>query len=170
MLKKKIEKALNEQLNAELYSAYLYYSMAAYFEAENLSGLGNWMRAQAMEELSHMDKFFKFINERGGKVELKEIKAPDTKWEHPVAVFTQVCEHEASVTDLINELMDLAIKEKDFATKIFLDWFVSEQVEEEATAGKILHDLKAVKKSSQGLFMLDRELGQRAFTMPAENE
>ena len=168
MLKEKIEKALNRQLNAELYSAYLYYSMAAYFETENLSGFSTWMRAQALEELSHMDKFYKFIHERGGKVTLAEIKAPETQWEHPVAVFTQVCKHEASVTDSINELMDLSIKEKDFATKIFLDWFVTEQVEEEASVGKMLHDLKAVKKSSQGLFMLDREVGKRLFTMPTE--
>jgi ferritin len=166
MISKKMEKALNEQVNAELYSAYLYLSMEAYFKSLNLNGFANWMRVQAQEEVSHAMKIYGFIDERGGRITLKTIDGPDTKWDSPLAVFEAVYEHERKVTGLINNLVDLAIEEKDHATNSFLQWFVNEQVEEEASADKLVQQLKMMDKAPGGMFMLDRELGQRVFTPP----
>lgn len=170
MLKEKMEQALNEQINAELYSSYLYLSMAAYFESKNLKGFANWMMVQAQEEDFHAMKFFNFVNERGGRVQLKSIAGPDTEWESPLAVFEAVYKHECHVTDLINKLVDLSLELSDHATNTFLHWFVDEQVEEEASADDIVQQLRLVGDNGQGLFMVDRELAQRTFTPPADEE
>lgn len=167
MISKKIESALNKQINAELYSAYLYMSMNSYFQSVNLMGFANWMRAQALEEMTHADKFYGFVNDRGGKVTLAPIEGPPEKWSSPLDVFESAYKHEKKVTRMINDLMDLAIKEKDHATSSLLQWFIDEQVEEEANADGIVQQLKLVGDNTGGLFMLDRELGQRVFTPPA---
>ena len=167
MLSETMNKALNDQINAELYSAYLYYSMAAYFEGLSLKGFSHWMRVQAQEELSHAMKFYDFINQRGGRVNLLQIEAPPTQWNSPQAVFEATLEHEQKGTGLINELVELALAEHDHASNIFLQWFVSEQVEEEDSANDVVEKIKLVGDAKGGLFMLDRELGQRVFTPPA---
>ena len=167
MISKKMEEALNAQVNAEMYSAYLYLSMESYFKSLNLNGFANWMRVQTQEEMMHAMKIYDFINERGGRVLLKVIDGPPTKWDSPLAVFKAVLKHEQKVTGLINDLVDLAIKEKDHATNSFLLWFVNEQVEEEASAEEKVQQLKMMEDAPGGMFMLDRELGQRVFTPPA---
>jgi ferritin len=167
MISKKMEKALNEQVNAELYSAYLYLSMEAYFKSLNLNGFANWMRVQTQEEVAHGMKIYGFIDERGGRITLKAIEGPQTKWDSPLVVFKDIYKHEQKVTSLINNLVNLAIEEKDHATNTFLQWFVNEQVEEEASADQVVQQLKMMEKAPGGMFMLDRELGQRVFTPPA---
>ncbi|MFP4474712.1 MAG: ferritin [Desulfatibacillaceae bacterium] len=170
MLSKKIEEAFNRQINAELYSAYLYLSMSAAFQDRNLPGMANWMRAQALEEMTHAEKFANHVNERGGRVVLAAIDGPPTEWDSPLAMFGDAYEHETKVTALINDLVDLAIAEKDHAANNFLQWFVGEQVEEEDSADQIVQQLKMVGDDKSSLFMLDREMGQRAFSPVAENE
>lgn len=170
MIKKNIQKALNKQINAELYSAYLYLSMSAYFQSINLAGFANWMRVQALEEMTHADKFYNFIVERGGRVELEAIEAPPKEWASPLAVFENAYKHEQKVTSMINDLVDLAIKEKDHASNIFLQWFVTEQVEEEASADEVVQKLKLAGDKGSGLFMLDGELSKRVFTPPAATD
>jgi ferritin len=162
-----MEKALNEQINAELYSAYLYLSMSAYFDSTNLKGCANWMRVQYEEETSHAMRLFDYVQEKGGKVTLKAIDAPQTKWKSPLAVFEAVYAHEQKVTGLINKLVDLAIAEGDHATNTMLQWFVTEQVEEEANADELVQQFKLMGDARGPLFMLDRELKQRVFTPPA---
>jgi ferritin len=157
----KVESAFNEQLNAELFSSYLYLSMAAYFESQNLKGMAGWMRMQAVEEHMHGMKFFDFINECGGRVTLAKIKEPKTEWSSPLDVFEETCKHESKVTGMINDLADLALAEKDHAASAFLQWFITEQVEEEATAQEIRDKLRLVSDNPVALFMIDRELGQR---------
>jgi ferritin len=161
-----MEQALNKQLNAELYSAYLYLSMAAYFYALNLNGFANWMTVQNQEETSHAMKFYSYINERGGRIALAQIDGPPTAWNSPLEVFQETLKHEEKVTSLINDLVDLAITERDHAANAFLQWFVTEQVEEEASANEILQNLKMAGNDPNALFMLDRELGTRVFTPP----
>jgi len=161
MISKKMEKALNEQINAEMYSAYLYLAMAAYFESENLSGCAAWMRIQVQEEMGHAMKFFGFINERGGRVVLKAIDQPAKEWKSPLAAFEASLEHEQMITGRINDLVDLAIAGKDHASNAFLQWFVTEQVEEETSVDKIIQMLKMADKAPGALFMIDRELGRR---------
>ena len=168
MLNEKMEKALNDQVNAEMYSAYLYLSMVAYFQSLNLGGFANWMRAQTQEEMVHAMKFYDYINERGGRVVLKPIEAPPTEWKSPLDAFETAYEHELKVTGLINHLVDLAVDERDHATNNVLQWFVAEQVEEEDSASGVVGQIKLVGEAPGGLFMLDRELGQRVFTPPAE--
>ena len=168
MLDKEIEDALNGQINAEMYSAYLYLAMSAYFQSISLTGFSSWMRVQAQEEMVHAMKFYDFINERGGRVALKPIDAPQAEWESPPAAFEGAYSHEQKVTGLINELVELALKKRDHATNIFLQWFVSEQVEEEDSANEVVEKIKLVGEAQGGLFMLDRELGQRTFTPPAD--
>jgi len=170
MISKKMEKALNGQLNAELYSAYLYLSMAAYFESAALAGFANWMRVQVQEERFHAMKFYDYIIERGGRVILRPIEAPPSDWDSPLAVFEATLTHEQKVTGLINDLVDVARGEKGNASEIFLQWFVNEQVEEEDNVGKVLGQLKLIKDSPQALFMMDKEMGQRVFTPPAAAE
>lgn len=161
MINAKMEKALNEQLNAEAFSAYLYMSMSAYFKSCNLPGFAHWMDIQAQEEYIHSRKFYDYIIQRGGKIKLGKIDAPDTEWASPLAIFEAALKHEQHITSRINSLVDLAIKEKDHAAGIFLHWFVTEQVEEEENAGGIVEQLKLIADSRSGIFMLDRELGQR---------
>jgi len=166
MLSGTMQKAMNDQLNAETYSAYLYWSMAAYFERLNLKGFANWMKVQAQEEMAHAVKFFDQLNERGGAVTLTAIEAPQTEWESPLAAFEHTCKHEGVVTDRINRLVDLAIKESDHASNNFLQWFVAEQVEEEASADEIRQRLKLAGDSPNALLMIDQALGQRVFVNP----
>ena len=162
MLTEKMQKALNGQLNAELYSAYLYLSMNAYFKSVNLDGFANWMYYQAQEELEHSMKFYDFVIQRGGNVVLAQIEAPPTEWDSPLAVFEATLAHEQKVTGLINELVEIALGEHDHATNIFLQWFVSEQVEEEESVSGVLEQLKLMGDAQGGLFMIDRELAKRS--------
>jgi ferritin len=168
MLNTNIQDALNSQINAELYSSYLYLSMSAYFDSQNLTGMANWMRIQAQEELTHAMKFFDFVNERDGRVVLTQVGAPKTEWTSPLDVFEDVLAHEKKVTGLINELVDLSLTEKDHAANIFLQWFVTEQVEEEANASTIVDKLKLIGDTPVALYMLDGELGQRTLPSPTE--
>ena len=161
MLNEKMKKALNDQLNAELYSSYLYLSMNAYFKSVNLDGFANWMYYQAQEELGHALKFYDFIIQRGGRVQLQQVEAPPTEWSSPLAVFEATLQHEQKVTGLINDLVEIASNERDHATQIFLQWFVSEQVEEEDNVGGVLEQLKLMGEAKGGLFMIDRELAKR---------
>lgn len=170
MLKEKMLKALNEQINAELYSSYLYLSMESYFQSVSLNGFAVWMRAQVQEELFHAMKFYDYVCERGGRVTLSAIKKPDANWKSPLIAFQQIQKHEQHVTALINALVDLAMEEKDHATLNFLQWFVAEQVEEEASAGEIVDKLKLIREDASGLFFLDAELGRRVFSPPAKGE
>jgi ferritin len=162
MLTEKMQTALNGQLNAELYSSYLYLSMNAYFKSVNLDGFANWMYYQAQEELEHSLKFYDFVIQRGGKVQLTQIAAPPTEWDFPMAVFEATLAHEQKVTGLINDLVEIAHEERDHATNIFLQWFVSEQVEEEESVGGVLEQLKLMGDAKGGLFMIDRELAKRS--------
>ena len=170
MLNHTIEAAFNKQINAETYSAYLYWSMSAALDGMNLPGFAGWMRAQALEEMTHADKFFRYLLERGGKVTLAAIDGPPTDWKGIEAVVQNVLEHERHVTGLINGLMDLAIAEKDHASTMFLQWFVSEQVEEEATVQDILGKLKVAGTTSAALYMLDKEMAQRVFVPPTTGQ
>ena len=170
MLTEKMQTALNGQLTAELYSSYLYLSMNAYFKSVNLDGFANWMHYQAQEELEHSLKFYDFIIQRGGKVHLQQIDAPPTEWGSPLAVFEATLEHEQKVTGLINDLVDIAHGEHDHATSIFLQWFVSEQVEEEESVGGVLEQLRLMGDAKGGLFMIDRELAKRGPSGSSEEE
>lgn len=161
MLSEKMQNALNEQLNAELYSSYLYYAMAAYFQANDLNGMANWMQVQATEELIHVGKYYNYIGDRGGRVILAKIDAPPSEWKNPLDAFQGALDHERHVTALINNLVNLAIEEKDHSTNNFLQWFVAEQVEEEATASDIVGRLKIIQDNPSGTYMLDRELASR---------
>ncbi len=168
MIGEKMGMALNDQLNAELYSAYLYLSMSAYFQSLNLKGFANWMRVQTQEELLHAVKFYDFINNRGGRVKLAAIETPPSGWESPLEVFESAYQHEQKVTGLINNLVEIALEERDHATEIFLQWFVTEQVEEEDSVNTVIQKLKLMGDAPGGMFMLDNELGQRVFTPPAQ--
>ena len=161
MMGERLQEAINEQINKELYSAYLYLSMSAYCEAEGLSGFAAWMRAQAQEEVGHAMRFFDHVNTRGGRVVLKAIEVPPPIWKSPLEMFEQVLEHERKVTGMINRLYQLALSENDYATQIELQWFITEQVEEEESAGAVVEQLKRIGDQPMGLLMLDRELGQR---------
>ncbi|PIF05366.1 MAG: ferritin [Draconibacterium sp.] len=163
MFKEKILNALNDQINAEQYSALLYLSMSAYFHDKGLPGFANWMYIQYQEELTHANKFFKFINERSGRVELKAIEQMPTNFEGVLDIFEKTLEHEQHVTSLIHNLVDIAIEAKDHATQSFLQWFVNEQVEEEANVQEIIDTLRLIDGQSNGIFMLDREFRQRSF-------
>jgi ferritin len=168
MISKKMEDALNSQVNAELYSAYLYLSMAAWFESQNLMGFAHWLKVQTQEEMVHGLKFFNFINDRGGKVKLAAIKAPEVKWESPLHAFEFTYKHEQKVTGLINNLVDIATTEKDRAAQVFLDWFVNEQVEEEKSSSEIAQKLKMIGDNSSALYMLNQELAARIFNLPPD--
>ena len=163
MLTKKMEKELNKQINAEYWSAYFYLSMSAYLDGEGLSGAASWMRVQYQEEISHALKFFDYIIERGGKVDLMPIAKVQKEWNGIIDIFEETLKHEQKVTSLIYNLMDIAIEEKDHAAKSFLQWYVDEQVEEESGVQKILDQLKMVEGKGNGLFMIDKDLGQRVF-------
>ena len=162
----KVVKALNEQINAEMYSSYLYLSMSAFFADMNLNGFANWMRVQAQEELSHAMKFFDYVNERGGRIELGAIEKPKKEWKDVLEVVEETLAHEKLVTSLINKLVDLAISEKDHATNNMLQWFVAEQVEEEASVSDLLGQVKMADNYKGAIFMIDKELKTRVFTPP----
>lgn len=161
MISKILEKELNKQVNAEMYSAYLYLSMSAYLSKENLNGFSQWMKVQFEEEQTHAMKFFQYILDRGGEVKLEKIEQPKLSWDGIIDVFEHVYKHEQHVTMLINNLVDVAISEKDHATVALLQWYVSEQVEEEATVSGVLDQLKLIEGKGSGLFMLDREAKAR---------
>ena len=161
MISNRLEKELNKQMNAELYSAYLYLSMSAFLSEKNLNGFSHWMMLQFEEEQSHAMKLFQYILDRGGKINLEKIEKPKTVWKDIIDVFENVLEHEQKVTGLINELVNLAMEEKDHATVVLLQWYVSEQVEEESSVSDILDQLKLIEGKGSGLFMLDREAKDR---------
>jgi ferritin len=161
LLGKAVEEAMNEQIKNELFSAYQYLSMAAYCESENLPGFARWMRAQSREETEHAMKLYDFILDRNGRVELRGIDGPVVEFGSPLEVFERALEHEKKVTAMINDLYGLAVRENDYASQTFLQWFVTEQVEEEKYTGDVVETLKMVGDKSEALFLLDRELGQR---------
>jgi len=167
MMNKKMEEAINRQINAEVYSAYLYFSMEAYFESTGLKGFANWMRVQSLEELFHASKFYDYVNARGGRVTLTAIEGPPVEWKSPLEVFEEAYKHEIKVTGLINNLTTLAQEEKDHASHSMLGWFVNEQVEEEANASQIAMELKLIGDDKKALLMIDRELAARVYTPPA---
>jgi ferritin len=161
MLTQKMQDALNAQIQAESYSAWLYLAMAAHAEQANFKGMAQWLRAQHQEELSHAYKLFDYVHDRGGKVTLKTLEAPPAEFGAPLALFEQVYRHEQHVTSLIHKLYELAVAEKDVATQVFLSWYVNEQVEEEANASEIVEKLKLIGEKSGGIWYLDKELGKR---------
>jgi ferritin len=167
MLSKEIEKALNDQMNFEMFSANIYMSMAAYFDSMNLEGFSNWMKVQYQEEMFHFTKFYNYINERGGRVLISAMDAPPTEWDSPLAAFENALAHECIVTGRINDLVVKAEEEKDHATFNFLQWFVGEQVEEEASVDGVIQKLKLVSDAPGGMFILDQEMGRRVFNPPA---
>jgi len=167
MLDKKVEKALNEQINKEFFSAYLYLSMAAYFEEMNLKGFANWMHIQYQEEIFHGMKIFNFISNRDGKVVLTAIDEPAHTWKSPLEVFEASLEHEKKVTGWINDLVKHSHELKDYATASFLQWYVDEQVEEESSVTEIIQKLKLIGSDKSALIFLDAELGKRQFIAPA---
>ena len=164
MISEKMQKALNTHLNEEFYSSYFYLSMAAYFEAKNLKGFANWFRIQTQEEHMHGMKFFNFILQKGGKVSLSQINAPKIEWKDIPEIFSDTLKHEQKITGLINKLVEVAMLEKDFATNNFLQWFVTEQVEEEANVEEIIQKIEMIGDNKSGLYMLDNELGARTLT------
>ncbi len=168
MISKKLQNAINKQINKELYSEYLYLSMAAYLESIGLEGFANFFKVQVQEERFHTMKFFDYVNERGGRIILEAIDRPQIEFKSPVEIFEIAYKHEQYVTKLINELMEVAIKENDHAAKSFLNWYIDEQVEEEASMDKILNQLKMIGGKGQGMLMLDKELAARTFTPPAQ--
>ncbi len=170
MIDPKMQDAFNQQLNAEFFSSYLYLSMSAYFESVNLKGMANWMRIQAQEENAHVMKFYDYIMERGGKVELGAVEGPQTEWSSPLNAFEDAYKHECYISSRINDLVDLSITLKDHASNAFLQWFVTEQVEEEASASEIVEKLKLAGEHRGALFMLDKELAQRVFVAPGTSE
>lgn len=161
MLAKKVEAAMNDQLQKELQSAYVYLGMSAYCEDQSLPGFAAWLRRQFDEEQEHAFKFYNFIIDRGSRVELKQLDAPPMSYGGPLEVFETALDHEREVTKSINQLYDLVAKEKDFASQAWLDWFATEQVEEEKTVGQIVDDLRRVGASGDGLFYLDKDLASR---------
>ncbi len=168
MLTQKIQDAINDQINAELFSSYLYLSMSSWFDSQSLEGMAHWMRIQAQEELAHSLKFFDHLLERGGRAMLAAVEGPRKEWGSPLEVFEETLAHEQKVTGLINDIVDRAINEKDHATAAFLQWFVTEQVEEEATASTILDRLRMIGDNGVALLMIDKELAVRM--LPATTE
>ena len=163
MINKNVEKAMNDHINDEFYSAYLYLSMSAWLQTKNLPGFANWMMVQYQEEVSHGMKFFNYLHERGGEVKLEEIGAPTVSWKSALHVFEETLKHEQYVTSRINDLVDVSIENKDHASHNFLMWFVNEQVEEEATAQEMIGKLTLIGDAKESLYHLDKELGQRVF-------
>ena len=168
-MNQKIEDAFNKHLNCEVYSAYLYLSMSAHFESAGLKGFAHWMRIQGQEELTHTMKFFDFINERRGRVILTSVEAPKTEWDSPLSAFRDAMEHEQKISGLIDRLVDLSLEERDHAANGLLQWFVTEQVEEEASVQEVIDQLKLVSDGAM-LYQLDKDLGQRVFTPAAAQQ
>lgn len=166
MINETLEKAFNEQINAEFYSEFLYLSMKAYFEQMNLKGFVNWMDVQVQEERAHALGMYDYVHERGGKVVLTTIEGPRTEWSSPLEVFEHILSHEELVTSKINALMDVAEEVRDRAAMSFLDWYLKEQVEEESSVGGVLATLKLIKDDANALLLLDKDLAARTFTAP----
>jgi ferritin len=166
MIKEKVEEAINKQIAKEMYSSNLYLAMSAYFKSINLNGFANWMRVQAQEENFHAMRFFDYLIDRGGNLIISQIDAPAMKWNSTLEAFKAALAHERLISESINEIAETATKEKDFATMTFLQWFINEQVEEEATASEIVDRLKMAQDSAGALFMLDTELKARVFVTP----
>jgi len=162
MISKNMQDAVNEQINKELYSSYLYLSMSAYFSDKNLPGLAQWLRVQAEEERGHAMKFYDFLLDRGGRVLLKEIANPGETWNSTFEAFKEVQAHEAMITASINSLYELAVKEKDYPTQVLLQWFINEQVEEEKNAAGIVAQLELINAKDTAVLMLDHQLGKRS--------
>ncbi len=167
MISKKMTDALNLQINKELYSAYLYLSMSAHAENIGLKGFANWFFVQVQEEMSHAQKIYTYINDQNQKIILDEIKKPPIEFKSPMDMFQKTLEHEQFVTKSINGLVAIAREEHDYATEIFLHWFVTEQIEEEGNDNEIIDKLKYIDDNGNGLLMLDKELGVRTFVAPA---
>ncbi len=167
MITGKMQEALNKQVNAEFYSAYLYLAMSAWFDSIDMPGAANWMRIQYTEEIIHAEKIFDYIKERDGRVILQAIENPPLKWESALDAFKAAYNHEQKITAMISELVDIARKENDLATEVFLQWFVNEQVEEEASVKAIVQQLKLIEGSQNGMFMIDRELATRTKQSPS---
>ncbi len=170
MLKQNVVDALNEQINKELFSAYLYQAMSAHAAHEGLAGIANWMDVQAKEEMFHARKIYDYVDEQGEKVKLLAIEQPESAFNSVKEMFEKTLEHEKFVTKSIHDLVALARKENDYATEIFLQWFVTEQVEEEATASDLLDKIKLVGDAGNGIYMFDKELAGRTYTAPATEE
>ncbi|MFA3783181.1 ferritin [Melioribacteraceae bacterium 4301-Me] len=161
MLSAKMEKALNDQINAEFYSSYLYLAMSAYFQSINFTGFATWMQVQSTEEYGHAMKIYNYLIEVNSRVKLELIEKPQESWKSPLEAFQEAYKHELYITDRINKLVNQAIAEQDHATNIFLQWFVKEQVEEVSTVNQIIEKFKLIGENKSALYMLDRELGQR---------
>ena len=168
MISKKLETAINDQINFEMYSSYIYMSMATHFDSINLKGFSHWMKVQAQEELTHAMRFWRYLIDRGGKVVLSQIQGPTTSWQSPLAVFEDALHHEHIVTGKINKLVDIARSESDYASDNLLQWFIKEQVEEEASADEVIQKLKLIGDNSSALFLLDQELAARTYLPPAD--
>ena len=161
MFEKKMENALNQQVNAELWSAYLYLSMSCDMDNKGYKGFASWFALQAKEEFEHATRFMKYLGARGGKVSLLQIDPVAQEWASPIDAFNETLQHEKVITDSIHKLMDMAVELNDYATQNMLKWFVDEQVEEEGTAHAIVEKLERIKDIPAGLYMLDKELGGR---------
>jgi len=168
MISEKMAKALNEQLNFEIYSSYVYVAMSSWLKSRNLNGFAHWMEVQVKEELDHTMRFYTFLHDAGADVEFEAVPKPKKEWNDIVEVFEDTLHHEGLVTQRINKLIDLALEEKDHATNARLQWFITEQVEEEANVLSILQQVKLIGDSPNALLMLDRELGQRSYTPPSD--
>jgi ferritin len=161
MISEKMQEAINEQIQAEFYSAYMYLSMSAYFECRNLPGFAKWLRVQSQEEQTHALKLYDYLIERDGVVQLQPIAKPPLEWEGNLEAFQAVLEHEQKVTGLINKLYEVALKQKDYATQVMLQWFINEQVEEEKNAHDIIEQLLLIDARGTAVLMLDHQLGKR---------
>ena len=162
MLSKKVEDALNKQINEEMYSVYIYLAMASYAEEKNLAGFAHWFKVQVQEEWMHLMKIQKHILDRGGSISFKAVKAPPQKWGTPLSLVEDAARHEENITQCFNELMDVVVAEKDYAAHNLVNWFIDEQVEEESTAHTVVEKVKLAGDNGAALLMLDNELGQRA--------
>lgn len=169
MISKKMSEAVNDQLNFELYSSYIYASMASWFKSQNLEGFANWMNIQVKEELDHANRFYDFLHSCGADVVLEAIPKPQNSWKGIVDVFEETLAHEGKVTGRINKLIDLALSERDHATNARLQWFITEQVEEEASVLSVLQQVRMIKESPEALILMDRELAQRVYN-PSSSE
>ncbi len=167
MLNERIEAALNDQINEELFSAYLYMAMSADFQAKNLPGFASWMANQAQEEMMHARKFYKFVLDRGGKINLKAIAQPQSTWPSVTAAYEAGLEHERHISKCIHDLYGLSEELKDYPTRVFLHWFIDEQVEEEATSEEWVEKVRRVENDPSGLFAVDKEASLRAFDLAA---
>jgi len=170
MISKKMQDVMNEQIKHELGSAYIYLSMAAYFHSIGLDGMAQWMRVQTQEEEVHAMKFFDHIKDRGGRAELLPLAQPKKEWPSPLVAFQEAYEHEQFITSKINDLVKIAAEEGDHPASVLLHWFITEQVEEEASTSRVAQTLERIGDSGQGLIMLDRELGERTFSVPTKTE